>query len=159
MGAVTLTNDDLAPFAAIDDDKADAMIVDTLARAAAIAPCIVDEDFENDAAAKAIIRGAILRWHDAGSGGVVQETDTTGPFTTSKTFEKGGSERRGLFWPSEIAELQKLCASSGSQGAFAIDTVACITDIHSAACALRFGATYCSCGADLAGFPIYELDE
>lgn len=43
-------------------------------------------------------------------------------------------------------------------GAFALDMVG-TTSIHLPWCSLMFGALYCSCGADIAGEPIYELDE
>lgn len=39
---------------------------------------------------------------------------------------------------------------------FSIDTATCIGDGHALVCALRFGASYCSCGYDIAGFPLYE---
>lgn len=42
---------------------------------------------------------------------------------------------------------------------FSIDTAFCVTDIHADVCALRFGAAYCSCGADIAGSPIFEVTE
>ena len=149
MAAVTITTDDLAPFADIEQAKADAMIEDALARAALIAPCILDDDFTQTAAAKAIIRGAILRWNDAGTGGIVQQT--VGPF--SETVDTSQS-RRSLFWPSEIVELQRLCASS-PDGAFTIDTAPKLGNGHSLICSINFGADYCSCGADLAGEPIF----
>ena len=44
------------------------------------------------------------------------------------------------------------------EGAFAIDMAPGVSAIHALACSLRFGATYCSCGADIAGYPIYEVD-
>ena len=56
MPAVTITPADLAPFATIEEDKAEAMIADALALAALVAPCITSEDFTYDAAAKAIIK-------------------------------------------------------------------------------------------------------
>ena len=31
-------------------------------------------------------------------------------------------------------------------------------NLHLPWCSLMFGATYCSCGVDIAGYPIYELD-
>lgn len=43
------------------------------------------------------------------------------------------------------------------EGAFAIDMVPGVADIHDLACSLRFGAVYCSCGADIAGKPIYGV--
>ena len=42
------------------------------------------------------------------------------------------------------------------KGAFSIDTVGCAT-VHADICALNFGASYCSCGADIAGWPLYEV--
>ncbi len=105
MPAVTIPLDDLTPFTpGIDTDRAEAMITDALAIAAMIAPCINEPDFTNTAAAKAIIRGAILRWHDADSGAVTQQT--AGPFST--TIDTN-TRRRGMYWPSEILQLQKLC--------------------------------------------------
>ena len=60
-----------------------------------------------------------------------------------------------MFWPSEITDLQKLCQASGGGGAFAVDTIG-ITANHADACSLNFGANYCSCGADIAGAPLWE---
>jgi hypothetical protein len=45
-------------------------------------------------------------------------------------------------------------APSGG-GAYSIDTVD-TTTTHLAWCSLSLGALYCSCGADIAGYPIYE---
>jgi hypothetical protein len=42
-------------------------------------------------------------------------------------------------------------------GAFALDMVPSRT-YHLPWCALSMGATWCSCGTDIAGHPIYELD-
>lgn len=43
------------------------------------------------------------------------------------------------------------------QGAFAIDMVPSVGAVHLAWCNLNLGATWCSCGADIAGYPIFEL--
>ena len=150
-----LTKADLTPFATIPDDKADAMIADAEAMAVMVAPCLGASDFAQDAnkraAVKAILRGAILRWHDSGSGAVVQQT--AGPF--SQTVDQS-KVRKGMFWPSEIEQLQNLCKVATSGGAFSIDVLN-FTTAHSDACSLNFGATYCSCGADIAGYPIYGV--
>lgn len=155
MAAVSLTPDDLVPFATIDGAKAQAMIDDAMALAARVAPCILDADFTYDAAAKAILRGAVLRWNDAGTGSV--QYQMAGPFSQSIDTKQ---PRRGMFWPSEITDLQRLCTDQQSSGAFAVDTVP--TDgvaMHADTCALNFGATYCSCGAVLTGgYPLYGLD-
>lgn len=46
----------------------------------------------------------------------------------------------------------------GNGGAFTVDSVG-TTGVHLPWCSLHFGATYCSCGADLTNYqyPIYEL--
>lgn len=115
---VTLVVDDLLPFAPdIDSAKAEVMIEDALALAEAAAPCITDPDFKHVGAAKAIIRGAILRWNDAGSGAVTQLS--AGSF--QQTIDNR-SERKRMFWPSEITDLQRLCGDRRVGGAFTIDT-------------------------------------
>lgn len=45
----------------------------------------------------------------------------------------------------------------GSPGgaAFDIDVVT-LSAVHADVCSLNFGAAYCSCGADIAGFPLFE---
>lgn len=148
--AVEITIDDLLPFApAIDAAKAELMIEDALALAAEVAPCILDDDFQKVGAAKAILRGAILRWNDGGSGAITQQS--AGPYqqTVDTTIA-----RRSLFWPSEITQLQKLCSGQDA-GAFSVDTVG-RSSIHAEACAVVFGALYCDCGVDLTGsFPLW----
>lgn len=119
MPAVNVTVADLTPFSPnIDPAKAEAMIADALALAAEVAPCILEDDFTKSAAAKAILRGAILRWDDAGAGAIVSQT--IGPWSETVDTSK---VRRSMFWPSEIVDLQKLCrASSGRGRVFQIDT-------------------------------------
>lgn len=152
MAAVSLTPADLANFAQIDEAKAQDMIDDALALAELVAPCITGSDFAYAAAAKAILRGAVLRWNEAGSGAMTQESvdDYSGTVDTRQP-------RRGMFWPSEITQLQDLCRADGEGGAFAIDTVGVQQSFHADICALNFGALYCSCGAVLTmNLPLYE---
>lgn len=149
MPAVTLTVDDLSPFADIEATKAEAMIADALAMATVVAPCITDEEFAYPDAAKAVLRGAILRWNESGSGALVQQG--AGPFQVSYDNRQ---TRRGLFYPSEIEQLEDLCKESGREQAFTVDTIP-TTVQHAEWCALNFGATYCDCGASIAGYPIF----
>lgn len=102
-----LAVDDLAPFATIDAAKADAMIEDAEAMALLAAPCIAAVDFAYGAAVKAILRGAVLRWNEAGTGAL--QAQNAGPFGQTLDTRQ---ERRGMFWPSEIVALQSLCADS-----------------------------------------------
>lgn len=102
-----LTTDDLAPFATIEATKAQAMIDDAEAMAALVAPCIMDATFDNTAAVKAILRGAVLRWNDSGSGAL--SAQSAGPFGMTLDTRQ---ERRAMFWPSEIQQLQNLCGAA-----------------------------------------------
>lgn len=148
-----LVPEDLTAFATIDAEKARLMVEDATALAVRVAPCIADAEFTEVPAARAILRAAILRWHEAGTGALASQT--VGPF--GQTLDTR-TQRKGMFWPSEIEQLQELCQGAESSGAFAIDTGASgVAAIHSDICALWFGAVYCSCGAVLTNlFPLYE---
>ena len=100
---------DLTPFASIDEAKAEAMIEDAEAMALLAAPCISATSFAHGSGVKAILRGAVLRWNEAGTGAL--RAQNAGPF--GQTIDTR-QERRGMFWPSEITSLQSLCA--GAQG-------------------------------------------
>lgn len=152
-----LTIEDLAPFATIDQAKASAMIEDAEAMALMAAPCLSGTlSAAQRKVAKAILRAAVLRWNDQGTGALVQES--IGPY--SSTYDNR-ERRRGLLWPTEIEALQKVCAAvSGETGkAFTIAVDYAGANPHLPWCNLAFGATYCSCGADIAGYPIYEDPE
>ena len=119
------------------------------------APALADEDELSDrqrAQVKAVLRGAVLRRNDAGSG--VVQTKQLG--SASETIDTARS--RSFFTESEIDQLQKIVQDAGSSGAFSIDTVNTqVSGNHSDVCSLVFGATFCSCGAWLTGGPpLYE---
>lgn len=154
--ATFLTVDDLVPFATIEEEKAQAMIDDATAVALMAAPCLDSEDTPLTetqlAAVKAVVRGAILRWNEAGTGALASQT--AGPF--SQTLDNR-QQRRSMFWPSEIEQLQNICKVEGDGGAFSIDALPLCTTTHADICALNFGALYCSCGAVLTqNWPLYE---
>lgn len=71
--------------------------------------------------------------------------------STSKTYSRGTGQItiRDEWW-----KMLGLVASQG--GAYAIDTAPTARAYHRDICSLTFGATYCSCGADLAGYPLWE---
>lgn len=159
MPAVAISHADLTVFAAdLEAAKAEAMIVDAMAMAKLVAPCIGDTDLDEGkaAAAKAIIRGAILRWHEAGQGGRSQHVQTIGPFSESQTFDTR-QRRRSMFWPSEIEQLQDICKKPEDEGggAWGYDTLGAAAVVHADDCSLMFGAQFCSCGAAIAGHPLY----
>ncbi len=116
-----LTPADLAPFATIEEDKAAAMIEDAIAMAGLVAPCLTGTTQQltdqQMAAAKAVLRAAVLRWNDSGSG--VVQSQTMGPFGATIDTRH---PRRNMFWPSEIESLQTICKGGDELAAFAIDT-------------------------------------
>ena len=118
-----LTPADLAPFADIDEAKASAMIEDVEARALQAAPCITDAEFLTDearvASVRSVLRQAVLRWNDAGTGTFSQLG--AGPFQASSDTRQ---ERKPLLWPSEISDLRDICAEftgTAESAAFMVD--------------------------------------
>lgn len=125
MAEPILTPADLAAFATIDEGKAREMIADVEAMAALAAPCITDPEFRADealtGAAKAIIRQAVLRRNEAGTGALSQFG--AGSFQGSVDTR---SPIRGLLWPSEITQLRELCAQftgTGEDQAFMVNMI------------------------------------
>ncbi|WP_203236550.1 hypothetical protein [Nocardia panacis] len=109
---------DLEPFSpGLDKAKVALMVADAVATAGVVAPCLRDMAVTAPEypAAKALIRGAILRWLDTGSGAAVQVS--AGPY--SQTLDTR-QQRRSMFWPLEISDLQKLCRARRAS-AFTID--------------------------------------
>lgn len=112
-----LTPDDLAPFTAISDEQAHALIKQAEGMAITFAPCLGDEPTEAQTdAVRGILVTAVVRWHEAGSGAVTQAS--RGPFSGSINPRV----RRGLFWPSEVRELQRICRPAAGK-AHMIDLV------------------------------------
>lgn len=108
------------------------------------------------AEAKLILIGAIKRWTEAGSGAVSTKTVMTGPYMNTETLDT--KQRTGYnLWPSEIAQLQELCKTGGTAAAFSVDMAPSLIGEHLPWCSLNFGADYCSCGVDIADYPIFEL--
>lgn len=71
--------------------------------------------------------------------------------STSRSYKSGKGR------VSILDEWWGLLGLTEPDGAFAFDMVGTWTR-HLAWCSLYFGASWCSCGADIAGYPIYELD-
>lgn len=81
-----------------------------------------------------------------------QVTVSVDDASTSKTYR---SARGRVAIADEWWTLLGLADTGGR--AYEVDTVSTLTT-HIPWCSLHFGALYCSCGADIAGTPIYELD-
>jgi len=121
MPPVNLTVEDLQVFEpSIDEAKAAEMITTAMARAARVAPCILESEFEYDEAAKGIIRDAILRWNQAGSGALSSEQQQAGPYNYTTSMDTR-QPRRSMFWRNEVDELRQLCGLRFKR-AYSIDT-------------------------------------
>lgn len=120
----------------IDPAKAQALIDDAIALAGLVAPCITEDGFEKEAAAKAILRGAILRRADAGSGAV--QSQTRGPFQLTMDTR---TPWRGFFTEADERQLRALCPAGGNGGARTVDTAPRRTVAHPLAGAWVNGPT------------------
>jgi len=84
--------------------------------------------------------------------GSVQTTMTAGPFNINQS----PANPHGDFY---LTRNEKKALGDGQQKAYSVVlTSPRSPDVHRPWCSLMFGATYCSCGADIAGEPIYEGD-
>lgn len=54
-----------------------------------------------------------------------------------------------------LTKQEKKALGDGKQVAFGVQITGAAASIHAPWCSLNFGALYCSCGADIAGYPIY----
>lgn len=73
--------------------------------------------------------------------------------------DDGSSSRSYSSGKGRVAILDEWWALLGltvQSGAYSVDTVAASGSIHLPWCSGMMGAAYCSCGADIAGRPIYE---
>ena len=120
------------------------MLIET--RRLAIAPTLVIDAAKLDYVVREAVVSHIKKPEDA-----TQVTVSVDDGSTSKSY-KSGKGRVTI-----LDEWWLLLGLTETSGAFTIDTLG-TTSIHQPWCSLNFGGTYCSCGADIAGYPIYELD-
>jgi len=85
----------------------------------------------------------------SGMDGMESIQQTTGPF--SATFKPVNPA--GDFY---LTKQEKLALGVGGSKAFGASIAGGASAIHLPWCDLNFGGTTCSCGADIAGEPIYE---
>jgi len=84
-----------------------------------------------------------------GMDGMESIQETAGPFgLTLKPVNPNGD-----FY---LTKQEQKALGAGAQKAFGVQVAGPIGTVHLPWCNLNFGATYCSCGADIAGTPIYE---
>lgn len=117
------------------------------ARADRLGKDLVDID---EAKIDYVVREAVVA-HVKKPDDATQVSITVDDATTSKSY-RSGKGRVAI-----LDEWWSLLGLTDDSGAFAIDMTPGVSAIHDLACSLRFGATYCSCGADIAGYPIYGV--
>lgn len=148
------------PTAIQSHELVGAMVAGANAKASRVAPCLTWDGTAVDqpapsadqlAEAKLVLIGAVKRWAETSSGALAAQQ--AGPFgMTVDTRQRTGYN----LWPSEIEGLQEICSTGPAvREAFSLDTARFGT-VHAESCALNFGAAYCDCGADIAGFPLFE---
>jgi len=98
-----------------------------------------------------VVRSAVVS-HIKKPDDATQITVSTDDSSSSRTY-KSGKGRVTI-----LDEWWLLLGLTDTQGAFTIDMVG-TSSLHLPWCALAFGAAYCSCGVDIAGEPIFELDD
>lgn len=80
-----------------------------------------------------------------------QVTITVDDASTSKSYRSGKGR------VTILDEWWLILGLTDPSGAFAIDMVPPVGSGHLSWCSLAFGAAYCSCGVDIAGKPIFEV--
>lgn len=112
-----ITYPDLQKFdAALDEAQADDMIATAWARAGQAAPCLRDAhddtlDAEDLEIVKDVLRSAILRWVERGSGAVVSRNAGEYGETLARIDDSGN-----LFRPGEIRDLKEVCGNVRKRG-------------------------------------------
>lgn len=98
-----------------------------------------------------VVREAVVA-HVRRPDDATQVTVSVDDGSTSKTYRSGRGRVQII---DEWWTLLGLTAPEG--GAFSLNMVGS-SSLHLPWCSINFGATYCSCGVDIAGVPIFELD-
>ena len=122
------------------------MLVQT--RADTVTPAPTVDQAKLDYVVREAVVAQVRRPDDA-----TQVTVAVDDGSTSRTYS---SSRGRVAMLDEWWALLGLASAGG--GAYAIDTVGSVSS-HLPWCSLSMGAAYCSCGADIAGFPLYEGGE
>lgn len=97
-----------------------------------------------------VVRQAVVK-HVRKPDDATQVTVSVDDGSSSRTYQSG--QGRVVILDEWWAQLGLVKASGG---AYAFDTAPGRGSRHVPWCNLLWGATYCSCGADIAGTPIYE---
>lgn len=116
------------------------------ARIDSITPTPTVDEIRRDYVVREAVVAQVRRPEDA-----MQVTVSVDDGSTSKLYRSSAGRVMIL---DEWWALLGLTPSGG--GAFDVDTAPTNATVHQDWCSINFGATYCSCGGDIAGYPIYE---
>lgn len=95
-----------------------------------------------------VVRQAVVA-HIKKPDDATQVTVSVDDASTSKTYQSGKGRVSVDDWWAFLGLLDE------QGGAFSVDMIGFAT-AHLPWCSFYFGATYCSCGVDIAGYPIFE---
>lgn len=158
MGAPYATPQDLEsrwrPLLPDELERAAVLLGDAATRIRAAAPDvdvrIASQELDADIpllVSVEMVRRAMLAPVDQAPAGQVQQT--AGPFSQSVSYTNPTGD---LY----LTKAERQMLGAGGQAAFTVPLGSPRSASHRAWCSLAFGASYCSCGADIAGVPIYE---
>lgn len=125
----------------IDDAE---MLIDTRKTALGITDPI------DEAKLDYVVREAVVA-HIKKPDDATQVTVAVDDGSTSKSYRSGKGR------VTILDEWWLLLGLTDPKGAFAIDMMTA-AGTHALSCSINFGATYCSCGFDIAGFPLFGTD-
>lgn len=97
-----------------------------------------------------VVREAVVA-HIKKPDDATQVTIAVDDASTSRSYRSGKGR------VTILDEWWDLLGLTEASGAFSFDTAPSRGGRHSPYCSLMFGGTYCTCGADIAGVPIYEV--
>jgi hypothetical protein len=117
------------------------------ARRLAVAPTLVIDEAKLDYVVRESVVAHIKKPDDA-----TQVSVSVDDGSTSKSYRSGKGR------VTILDEWWLFLGLTETSGAFSVDTVG-FASRHLPWCSLYFGATYCSCGVDIAGYPIFEGGE
>lgn len=100
-----------------------------------------------------VIRQAVLGVADGPRSGVASESVQIDDAQTMTRYERAGRRRIEIL--PEWWEMLGVATARGQ--AMTIDMTPADLTIHAVWCDLYLGGTTCSCGASIAGYPIFEL--
>lgn len=117
------------------------------ARRLAVAPTLVIDEAKLDYVVRESVVAHIKKPDDA-----TQVSVSVDDGSTSKSYRSGKGR------VTILDEWWLFLGLTETSGAFSVDTVG-FASLHLPWCSLYFGAAYCSCGVDIAGYPIFEGGE